>query len=88
MSSPVAPLDADNHFCGEGELSDFPYLYLSDLDDVNINQIFKSGVCVRTCPTSANLEKLDCHPNSKVPDCKITEHMRYESRPFVGYCVP
>ena len=46
----IAPLDADKNFCGEGSFSEYQYLYLTELDSIDITGIFDSGVCVKSCP--------------------------------------
>ena len=59
----TAPLDASNNFCGVGDYKDAPYLYLTDLNDLDVMNIFRSGVCVRSCPETES-EPIDCMVNA------------------------
>lgn len=64
VSKLTAPLDAANNFCGTtAGFEDYPYLYLTDFDDVNLQEIFTSGICVKECPATTD-EVIDCKPNS------------------------
>lgn len=44
----MAPIDADNNFCGYGPNSGFPHMMLTDF--TNPLNILRSGVCVDKCP--------------------------------------
>jgi hypothetical protein len=46
----MAPLDADNNFCGQDELKNYPLLYITNFDSLSITEIFSSSVCVSKCP--------------------------------------
>jgi hypothetical protein len=58
----LAPMDGAGNFCGSSKgFKDFPNLYISNLIGDNINDIFKSGVCVKHCPTESGGEiTIDC----------------------------
>lgn len=87
VSKLTAPLDADNNFCGIGAYTEYPYLYLTDVNDVNIMQIFSSGICVKECPTSYE-EGIDCMVNDKVTSCEVSEELFYVSEAYVEFCLP
>ena len=46
----IAPLDADNNFCGQDLIKDYPLLYITKFDSLSITEIFSSSVCVSKCP--------------------------------------
>jgi hypothetical protein len=46
ISKLVAPLDADSNFCGQDNFTGYDYLYLTNLNTVDLPTIFSSGVCV------------------------------------------
>lgn len=59
----VAPLDADNNFCGQDNLEGYGLLYITNFNSIEPSTIFKSGVCVSKCPSKAD-GQLDCKTNS------------------------
>lgn len=83
----TSPVDAGNNLCGVGDYVDYPYMVLTDIDDLDINQIFRSGLCVTRCPETKE-ETLLCKPNSVVTDCNVAADSRYESRAVVEFCLP
>jgi hypothetical protein len=51
----LAPVDSQGRICGyDFEVQDYPYLFLTDLDNAyeNPNDVFQSAVCVKDCPAS------------------------------------
>jgi hypothetical protein len=85
----IAPLDANDNFCGFAEYADYPYMYLTDFDDADVAEIFVSGVCVKECPTTAAaIEQLDCKVNDMIGSCEVEVEKRYVSSNYAGYCLP
>ena len=89
----IGPVDGDFNICGSTEgYTDFKHLYLTNLSPSGtseIEEMFKTGVCVKQCPGDKN-EKIDCKPTSTVPDCNSgTEKTnQYQTIEIVGYCFP
>ena len=53
----LAPIDGDNHFCGikndDGhDLTEYPNLYIGNLEVLTAQAAFENGVCVKKCPVS------------------------------------
>lgn len=50
----IAPYDASGNLCGfndsGNDMTLYPKLYFSDITKMDINVIFSSGICVKTCP--------------------------------------
>ena len=67
----TAPLDADLNFCGVGAYTDYPYLYLTNVNNLNIMEIFASGVCVSECPSNYTDGLLPCMTNDVISTCEI-----------------
>ena len=85
----TAPLDAANNFCGVDDYIDYPFLYLTDLDDINLNEIFTSGICVSTCPETTDIsEPIDCMPNDVIGSCEVDPSKHYASRNYGEFCLP
>lgn len=60
----LAPLDADNNFCGITEgFEEYSNLYLTDFSTPTAKAIFASGVCVKECPATPE-DAIDCKPNT------------------------
>lgn len=84
----IAPVDAALNLCGiTPGYEDYKKLYITDFSSPNINTIFESSVCVKTCPTELPFE-LDCMPNAKVPACAVDAMFQYKTRPLLDYCFP
>lgn len=49
----LAPIDGSNRICGfgEGMNPDYKYLYFGDVNPTTVEALFKSGVCVKECPS-------------------------------------
>ena len=56
----IAPYDGAGNLCGFDEgYTDYKYMYMTDLNPSNptsLSGVTASGVCVKSCPTSANLK--------------------------------
>ena len=64
----LAPLDADGRFCGlDPVVQDYPYLYLA-LDPTKVTEIFKTAVCVSSCPMN-DTTPIKCVPTNVTTDC-------------------
>lgn len=47
----MAPLDADNKFCGFSQgYEEYKFLYFTDMDQISLEDIFNGAVCVKACP--------------------------------------
>lgn len=80
----MAPLDGDDHFCGqEAGYEEFAHLYIEDLSVNTVRGIFKSAVCVKACPL-AN-ETVVCKPTQTVATCPVAQ---YDSKAVLNYCFP
>jgi len=68
MDKLLAPVDGDSNLCGIGETyGPYKYLYLTHLDASGFHsEVFKSGVCVKECPTTAT-STFECYGNVNVP---------------------
>jgi hypothetical protein len=62
-------------------------MVLTDVDDIDVTQIFRSGLCVTSCPESKE-DPLLCKPNSVITDCNVPADSRYDSRAVVEFCLP
>jgi hypothetical protein len=84
----MAPLDGDDNFCGFTtgtlDLAEFPKLFITDLTFGTPKEIFKKGVCVKTCPQKG--DKLAFHQTSVVKD--MEKNAGYNTKQILGYCFP
>lgn len=85
----IGGINGENEICGVGELKDYPYLYLTNLELNDIDLLFQQGVCVKECPEKDD-QNLECHSTIFVPNCDDDQvrQMMYETRTLAGYCVP
>ena len=86
----VAPVDGDFRICGfDKGVEDYPNLYIAKMNTVDINKLFRSAICVKSCPAKAS-EKIECAPTKEVGSCdsKIVEDHRYNSIDLAHYCFP
>jgi len=72
----LAPLDADGKFCGLDSYSNYPYLYIMDLN-IAVTEVLSSTVCVASCPM-ADDKPVDCKSTPNVDcDCYKTNTCKY-----------
>jgi hypothetical protein len=90
-----APIDGDNNLCGIGDLADFPYLYIFDLDTALSNNLFLYSVCVDTCPTYENAGEWNYYAtneSSTYPDGAYTSNPDGDDTVVLSdlltYCIP
>jgi hypothetical protein len=84
----VAPVDGDFRICGfDTGVEDYPYLYLSKMDSLSTSKIFKSGICVKSCPRN-NKTPLVCKTTHGVANCNANKATRYESINVMKFCMP
>lgn len=86
----TAPLDGDWRFCGsDPAVRDFPKLYITKFVlSENINDIFKNGVCVRSCPSKGYVlkEKSDFAKTAVFTNDSIS--VEYTTSSVMDYCIP
>jgi hypothetical protein len=46
----IAPIDADENFCGFGEMKGYSKMLFRDYKVETTIDIIKSGICVKECP--------------------------------------
>jgi hypothetical protein len=83
----IAPIDADNNFCGFGKMKGYPNMMFNNFQLTEALSILKSGVCIKDCPQSKDVvfkEGENCKSNSK-EQCPTRS---YNTIDFVGYCFP
>lgn len=86
----MAPIDADRNICGYSPgYEDYPDLFIADiLAAINDpTEIFKYGVCVKECPSSAD-STIECMPTQEVQTCQPSADNSYGSDDVFSYCVP
>lgn len=90
----TAPIDAGGNFCGIGKMKGYPKMFIAKWAAHDLAGIFKSGLCVKTCPTSKThkfKEDVDCKtaPNVKnlKTKCSSSMHM-FPTRDIGDYCLP
>lgn len=83
LSKLTAPLDASNNFCGEGNYTDYPRLFVSNTNTLSIKTLFNSGVCVKHCPKKDTTP--DCKVNAVVKKCPVAT---YPTMSVMEYCIP
>jgi hypothetical protein len=85
----LAPINGDGVLCGEAsQFKQFKYLYLTDFRVENIDQIFKTGICVNECPSSTK-DKLLCEDTKDVVDCDDPKKVHvYDSFQLLNFCIP
>jgi len=97
----IGGMDGAGNICGVsgqpgGDFSDYPYVYISNLDPNNTDAIFSSALCVKFCPVDANIA---CKHNklfAKTGTCSnysalkgATEYTApYVTENILGYCIP
>jgi len=85
-----SPLDGDEHFCGhEPGYEDYPHLYITYFDTLNVFTNLKTGVCVKECPDKGDA-KIDCKATSYVRNCNDDEIIKniYNTNSLADYCFP
>ena len=85
----TAPLDGDWRFCGsDPEVKQFQKLYITKLGiTTNINDIFKTGVCVRACPKKDEvIAAADFAKTSTFVDATIKAE--YTTLSVMDFCLP
>ena len=84
----IAPVDGALNLCGfTPGFEDYKKLYITDFSSLNINEIFSSAVCVKTCPQEYPFE-LDCAPNDNVASCEVEGDSQYLTKNVLNYCFP
>ena len=80
----MAPLDGDDHFCGqEPGYEDYQHLFIKDLSVSSVTGIFKTAVCVKACPLVN--ETVECKPTVEVTSCPVAF---YDTKGVLNYCFP
>lgn len=82
----TAPLDGADNFCGIGNFSDYPQLYITKLDTIKLTDIFNSGVCVKKCPVTKG-DLLEAKANTITTDVSALK-AAYATKNVVSYCFP
>jgi hypothetical protein len=81
----IAPYDGNLDFCGFDKNAEFKYLYLVKISDLNVQNAFKSGVCVKSCPQKD--EALVAQNTPDQPDANGFKSP-YNTKAVLGYCLP
>lgn len=84
----TAPIDADNNFCGFGEMKDYPRMILTNFQLTEATDILKSGVCIKKCPSTDDTGAFaegECKSNGKV---KCEDHEKYATKDIFDFCLP
>ena len=86
----LAPVDGALQICGFSEgFEEYDKLYVTNLDHTDMSDLFKTGVCVKSCPETTTT-KIVCQPTTEVPNCQaasVTDN-QYETVDILGYCFP
>jgi hypothetical protein len=67
----LAPVDGALQICGYSNVpgfEDYDKLYVTNLDQADLAALFKSGVCVKSCPDATT--EIVCQPTPEVPNCQ------------------
>ena len=67
----IAPIDGDGKICGYSPgYSGYNKLYIDDINSATQSptNVFKYGVCVKSCPTSAG-DTIECVPTTTITTC-------------------
>ena len=86
----VAPIDGDNNICGYSPgYEGYDKLYINDIADAvdNPANIFKYGVCVRSCPGDAS-DSIECKKTGTVTACQPLPGQGYSTHEVLNYCYP
>ena len=88
----LAPVDGALQICGYSKgFEDYDKLYVTDLDQADLADLFKSGVCVKRCPDAKTVfTSTSCQPTKAVPDCDAAAVVaaKYDTTELFGYCFP
>jgi hypothetical protein len=83
----ITPLDAVGNQCGLGDLADYPYLYIVQVEaDASTDVVdMSTSVCVSSCDLDEG-DYTDCYTNPEVTDCPLVyyDYQLYLDR----YCFP
>ena len=61
----IRGMDGAGNFCGVGAFAGYPYVYISNLTPLSVPAIFKTAVCVSSCPEpTTGSQIVNCKPNS------------------------
>lgn len=94
----TAPIDANNNFCGFGRMKGYPKMFITTWDATKMWTIFKSGVCVKTCPTKVAAKGF--YNEKKGGNCKAPLYSNgkkrrickniatYPAHDVAGFCLP
>lgn len=83
----IAPIDGNGNFCGIDDYADYSNLYFTYLG-VDIDEIFDSAVCVKSCPSygDTSLECLDADSET-CEDADVIDDI-YDSDVIGTLCIP
>lgn len=89
----IAPYDGQGNFCGHTKgFEDHQWLYLTNLDSKNADEIFASGICLKQCPPKSNMEynfTAEQSPSlNQEKDNIRTVKSVYQSKEALFYCFP
>lgn len=85
----LAPVDGALQICGYTKgYEGYDKLYVTNLDQPDLADLFKSGVCVKSCPEAKT--PIVCQPTTEVPDCQAASVVtkQYNTEDLLGYCFP
>ena len=84
----LSPIGGDGNICGVSPgFEEYPYLFIADINMALTGNIFKYGVCVKSCPKTSQ-EAIQCKPTADVRSCNLSKEDKYGTTYFFEYCMP
>lgn len=77
-------------------MTDYPKLYFTDISGSNLDVVFGSGLCVKTCPGAEDLQDVrwflkncgSAEPERAAETCSVEAARQYASKEFGPICYP